>query len=111
MASSIGPRPSAVRMFDGLSRVCWNWVGLVIENGADLLRELCQSERLLQEVVFDVDHFMIQNGLAGIAGDKEHSGFRAQCIQFVRQLSPAHVGHYDIGDGQMDSRSMILGDR
>jgi hypothetical protein len=82
--------------------------GPVIENGANLVRQLRQREWLLQEVGFDVNDFVVKNGLAGIAGDEEQSSFGAKRIQFFRQLPSTHVGHDDIGDGQMDRRSMIL---
>jgi len=45
---------------------------------------------------------MIEHRLAGIAGDESHPGFRTRPIQFLCQLSPAHVRHHAIGDSQMD---------
>jgi hypothetical protein len=56
----------------------------VIENGANLVRQLRQGEWLLQEVGFDIDDFVIKNHLASIAGDEEHSRFWAKGVQFLR---------------------------
>ena len=42
----------------------------MIENRPDFAGQLFQSERLLQKVVFDIDHFMVQHGLPGVARDE-----------------------------------------
>ncbi len=81
---------------------------MVIENRPDFAGQLLQSERLLQKVVFDVDHFMVQHRLSGVAGDEQHPGLRPQRFQFSRQFAPAHVRHYDVGNCQVDRRAMIL---
>ena len=39
----------------------------VIENRPDFAGQLLQREWLLQEIVFDIDHIMVQHGLAGVA--------------------------------------------
>jgi len=43
---------------------------VLIQNRPDFPGQLFQGERLLQEVGFDVDHFMIDHGLPGVAGNE-----------------------------------------
>jgi hypothetical protein len=41
-----------------------------VEHGSNFGRELFQSERFLQEIVLDIDHFMVQHRLPGVTRDK-----------------------------------------
>ncbi len=69
MASSLGSHRSAVGMRNRIG--CHgNGIAAVIENRPDFAGQLFQRERLLQKIVFDIDHFMVQHGLAGIARDE-----------------------------------------
>src|SRR5258708_6904162 len=82
-----------------------------VEDRPDFAGQLFQRERLLKEVVFDVDYSVVHYRLAGVARDEQHPGLRTQRFQFLSQLASTHVRHYDVGNCQMDRRSVILAHR
>src|SRR6202140_3762066 len=61
------------------------------EGGAHLEGKLFQREGLLQEIRFDVDHFVVEHGLSGIARNEEELSIRPHLRKFCRQLPAAHV--------------------
>src|SRR5277367_1295843 len=85
-----------------------NRTAAVIQNAADLIRELTQGERLLKKIGSEISYVVVDHGLPGITGDEQHPRFWTQRQQFLCQLPSAHLRHHDIGDGQMNCRRMVL---
>ena len=82
----------------------------MIKDRADFARQLFQSERLLQKIVFDIDNVMVQYGLTSVARDEQNSSFRAQYFQFPGQFAATHVRHHHVSDSQVDRQPVIRGD-
>src|ERR1700687_3225138 len=68
-------------------------VRALTEGGTYLVGKLFQREGFLQEIRFDVDHFVVEHGLSRIAGDEQKLGIRPHLRKFCRQLPTAHVRH------------------
>jgi len=82
----------------------------MVEDRPYFSRQLFEGERFLQEVVFDIDNFVVEDGLTGVAGDEKQSGLGMQRRQFLGQLASTDVRHHDIGDGQIDYGAVTVGD-
>src|SRR5215469_10104875 len=81
------------------------------KNFANLSGELFPREWLLWEVFFEVENVVIDDRFSWVTGDEEEFCFRTADFQFLGQLSAAHLGHHDIGNGKGGWSSRVLSQR
>src|SRR5437867_11251581 len=68
-----------------------------LQHLAHLPRERSRSKRLLQELVFAVEHAAVHYRAVRVAGHEQHLHQRAQAAQFPRQRMTAFLRHYHVG--------------
>ena len=75
-----------------------------------LPRERAGRDRLLEKGDARVEDAVLEDGVVGVAGHEEHLHLRPQRREALGELPPAHAGHHDVGQQQVDLRPVLLAD-
>ena len=81
-----------------------------IQDFADFASQKHGREGLLQKVDLCLQDAVANDRVIGEAAGREDFHFRVQSQQALRQLTPAEVGHDDVGNEQMNRPLVFLGD-
>jgi serine protease inhibitor len=79
-----------------------------VEQSAHAPQEIFQGERLLQEGRAWARHSVAQDGVVGVAGHEQHLGVGPRRGDMLGQLAPAHAGHDDVCDQQIDAIGVVF---
>ena len=77
---------------------------------AQLPGQILAAEGLGQKVDAGVQHTVVHHGILGVPGEEHGFGLGTGRLNPVGQLPAAHVGHYHVGEQQVDVPGVRLAD-